>query len=174
MLASGAGDRPLFVVAAFVPTNRTCAQLAHTVGSLFRFHPHAHVLLVDNASPAGNLAAIGIKCKAPCLDPATGKPVATNSPDAHEWTMVPHAVLDFYSRDAFMRLGAALAAPAAVRSVRVGLQLVGIRVLRAGRQDDAEERAECVEHKPEHRVHRVLRRRHVGRDVCHQLQHAAG
>ena len=48
---------PLFVIAAHVPTNRTCSQLAHTVGSVFRFHPEAHVLVVDNESPPGNLRA---------------------------------------------------------------------------------------------------------------------
>ena len=48
-------DIPLFVLATYLPTNRTCAQAAATVGSIFRFHPQAEVLLVDNDSPPGNV-----------------------------------------------------------------------------------------------------------------------
>ena len=50
-------DVPLFVIAAYLPTNRTCSQLAHTVGSVIRFHPEAHILLVDNDTPNPNLAS---------------------------------------------------------------------------------------------------------------------
>ena len=50
-------DVPLFVIAAYLPTNRTCSQLAHTVGSVIRFHPEAHILLVDNDTPKPNLAS---------------------------------------------------------------------------------------------------------------------
>ena len=247
---------PLFVIAAYLPTNRTCSQLAHTVGSVIRFHPEAHILLVDNDTPKPNLASalsyfharrfserlhissrqfpshgqlgswlvahallrrarsasgagllasdialrsvtrvamlqhstplkyplpprphkhcrvgslashkprtfyihpreyrkdgpnvilstiasvLGIRCMAPCVDPKTGKPVeggASSSqqrraykkelleavgaaPDGRrlasaaadepqDWTMVPHAVLDFYEVDSFLSLGDAL------------------------------------------------------------------
>lgn len=51
------GAPALFVVAAHVPTLRTCSQLAHTVGSIFRFHSAAHILVVDNDSPPHNVRA---------------------------------------------------------------------------------------------------------------------
>jgi hypothetical protein len=249
---------PLFVVTSYVPTNRTCSQLAHTVGQIFRFHPEGHVLLVDNDSPPGNLrrslaffyangfadrlhisarqtpsrgqlgswlvahelllradvgahkfenrttvqehemarrihhkghrgallasdvalqsvgrvvllqhstplkyplpappapscrvgslashknrqfyvhareyrpdgpnaifsaiaAALSIRCLAPCIDPASGRPVRDGtSAGFHDWSMVPHAALDFYERSSFMALGRALARPAPAREL---------------------------------------------------------
>jgi hypothetical protein len=48
----------LFVVAAFVPTQRTCGQLKATVGSIFSWHAReAAVLVVNNDSPQENIDA---------------------------------------------------------------------------------------------------------------------
>lgn len=70
-----------------------------------------------NAVFSSVAAGLGIRCKAPCLDPASGAPVADDAPGAHEWTMAPHATLLFYERAAFVQLGEALARPSAARDL---------------------------------------------------------
>ena len=48
----------LFVVAAYLPSKKSCHQLRHTLESIHNFHPTDQILVVDNGSPENNVQAV--------------------------------------------------------------------------------------------------------------------